>query len=224
MVLISDRDWPRSNINMHRTWAQPWSPQGLLQYLVLIIKTNHFSNNRHLTFANMNQSRMCLVWLCLGGIWGYWGGNHHHNWHHLHRNCHRHRDHHSPINHDGDQYEYREDQTEASANEMGRIVAKLPMPPGCMTTLYGADQRSFLSFIIMCGCDDNDHHHQWPSHLGVSPHFMEPIKGHSHRILMKAASSPHQVCGDLFFNLPWLLWHHGCWGERWAWVYQGEQR
>jgi len=35
----------------------------------------------------------------------------------------------------------REDQTEASANEMGRIVAKLPMPPGCMTTLYGADQR-----------------------------------------------------------------------------------
>ena len=22
MVTISDRDWPRSNINMHRTWAQ----------------------------------------------------------------------------------------------------------------------------------------------------------------------------------------------------------
>ena len=43
----------------------------------------------------------------------------------------------------------REDQAEASVNEMGRIVAKLPMPPGCMTTLYGADQRYH----------DHDHHY-----------------------------------------------------------------
>lgn len=35
----------------------------------------------------------------------------------------------------------REDQTEAGPNELGRIVAKLPMPPGCMSTLYNADQR-----------------------------------------------------------------------------------
>jgi len=35
----------------------------------------------------------------------------------------------------------REDKTEADPNELGRIVAKLPMPPGCMTTLYNADQR-----------------------------------------------------------------------------------
>ena len=35
----------------------------------------------------------------------------------------------------------REDQTEAKANELGRIVAKLPMPPGCMSTLFRADQR-----------------------------------------------------------------------------------
>jgi len=35
----------------------------------------------------------------------------------------------------------REDQSEAGPNELGRIVAKLPMPPGCMSTLYNADQR-----------------------------------------------------------------------------------
>ena len=35
----------------------------------------------------------------------------------------------------------REDQTEAGPNELGRIVARLPMPPGCMSTLYKADQR-----------------------------------------------------------------------------------
>jgi len=35
----------------------------------------------------------------------------------------------------------REDQTEAEPNELGRIVAKLPMPPGCMSTLFKADQR-----------------------------------------------------------------------------------
>ena len=35
----------------------------------------------------------------------------------------------------------REDQSQASPGEMGRIVAKLPMPPGTMSTLYGADQR-----------------------------------------------------------------------------------
>ena len=35
----------------------------------------------------------------------------------------------------------REDQTEAGPNELGRIVAKLPMPPGCMSTLFRADQR-----------------------------------------------------------------------------------
>ena len=35
----------------------------------------------------------------------------------------------------------RDDQTEARAHELGRIVAKLPMPPGCMSTLFGADQR-----------------------------------------------------------------------------------
>jgi len=35
----------------------------------------------------------------------------------------------------------KEDQTEAGPNELGRIVAKLPMPPGCMSTLYQADDR-----------------------------------------------------------------------------------
>ena len=35
----------------------------------------------------------------------------------------------------------RDDQTEAEPNELGRIVAKLPMPPGCMSTLFNADQR-----------------------------------------------------------------------------------
>jgi len=35
----------------------------------------------------------------------------------------------------------REDRTEAAPNELGRIVAKLPMPPGCMSTLYMADER-----------------------------------------------------------------------------------
>ena len=35
----------------------------------------------------------------------------------------------------------REDRTEAAPGELGRIVAKLPMPPGCMSTLYKADQR-----------------------------------------------------------------------------------
>ena len=35
----------------------------------------------------------------------------------------------------------RDDQTEADPNELGRIVAKLPMPPGCMSTLFQADQR-----------------------------------------------------------------------------------
>ena len=35
----------------------------------------------------------------------------------------------------------KDDQTEAGPNELGRIVAKLPMPPGCMSTLFKADQR-----------------------------------------------------------------------------------
>merc|ERR1719228_52694 len=35
----------------------------------------------------------------------------------------------------------REDGREAARGELGRIVAKLPMPPGCMSTLYQADQR-----------------------------------------------------------------------------------
>jgi len=35
----------------------------------------------------------------------------------------------------------KEDGSEALPNELGRIVAKLPMPPGCMSTLYRADQR-----------------------------------------------------------------------------------
>jgi len=35
----------------------------------------------------------------------------------------------------------RDDQTEAEPNELGRIVAKLPMPPGCMSTLFNADRR-----------------------------------------------------------------------------------
>ena len=35
----------------------------------------------------------------------------------------------------------RDDQTEADPDELGRIVAKLPMPPGCMSTLFQADQR-----------------------------------------------------------------------------------
>jgi len=35
----------------------------------------------------------------------------------------------------------KEDGSESLPNELGRIVAKLPMPPGCMSTLYRADQR-----------------------------------------------------------------------------------
>jgi len=35
----------------------------------------------------------------------------------------------------------KEDGSEAEPNELGRIVAKLPMPPGCMSTLFRADQR-----------------------------------------------------------------------------------
>lgn len=35
----------------------------------------------------------------------------------------------------------KQDGSDAGPNELGRIVAKLPMPPGCMSTLYKADQR-----------------------------------------------------------------------------------
>ena len=35
----------------------------------------------------------------------------------------------------------REDGTEASRGELGRIVCKLPMAPGTMTTMFGADER-----------------------------------------------------------------------------------
>lgn len=36
---------------------------------------------------------------------------------------------------------FRPDGTEASAYELGRIVVKLPLPPGTMTTLYQAPER-----------------------------------------------------------------------------------
>ena len=35
----------------------------------------------------------------------------------------------------------REDGSEASRGELGRIVCKLPMAPGTMSTLFGADER-----------------------------------------------------------------------------------
>lgn len=35
----------------------------------------------------------------------------------------------------------RNDGSEADVDELGRIVTKLPMPPGCMSTLYKADER-----------------------------------------------------------------------------------
>ena len=35
----------------------------------------------------------------------------------------------------------REDGSEASRGELGRIVCKLPMAPGTMTTMFGADER-----------------------------------------------------------------------------------
>ncbi|XP_076167653.1 acyl-CoA synthetase short-chain family member 3, mitochondrial [Ptiloglossa arizonensis] len=35
----------------------------------------------------------------------------------------------------------RDDGTKAEARELGRIVIKLPLPPGCVSTLYQADQR-----------------------------------------------------------------------------------
>lgn len=35
----------------------------------------------------------------------------------------------------------KEDGTEAAANELGRIAAKLPLPPGCLSTLFRADDR-----------------------------------------------------------------------------------
>ena len=35
----------------------------------------------------------------------------------------------------------RDDGSEASRGELGRIVCKLPMAPGTMTTMFGADER-----------------------------------------------------------------------------------
>ena len=35
----------------------------------------------------------------------------------------------------------RPDGTEANRNELGRIVCKLPLPPGTMSTLYKAPER-----------------------------------------------------------------------------------
>lgn len=35
----------------------------------------------------------------------------------------------------------REDGSKAEAQELGRIVIKLPLPPGCVSTLYRADER-----------------------------------------------------------------------------------
>ena len=38
----------------------------------------------------------------------------------------------------------KEDGSEAKANELGRVVCKLPLPPGTLSTLYKAPER-FLS-------------------------------------------------------------------------------
>ena len=70
--------------------------------------------------------------------------------------------------HPNDYDHSREDQTEASANEMGRIVAKLPMPPGCMTTLYGADQR-FLYHHHSNHNHNNRHNHHHLDQICVQP-------------------------------------------------------
>ena len=75
------------------------------------------------------------------------------------------------LNHPYDYDHFREDQTEASANEMGRIVAKLPMPPGCMTTLYGADQR-FLYHHHLNHNQNNRHHH----HLHLDQIYVQLLR------------------------------------------------
>ena len=41
----------------------------------------------------------------------------------------------------------REDGTEASRGELGRIVCKLPMAPGTMTTMFGADERFRKNYL-----------------------------------------------------------------------------
>ena len=51
----------------------------------------------------------------------------------------------------------REDGSEASRGELGRIVCKLPMAPGTMSTLFGADERFkktyFEAFKVLTVCE-----------------------------------------------------------------------
>lgn len=48
----------------------------------------------------------------------------------------------------------REDLTEANVNELGRIVAKLPLPPGTMTSLFRADERFVKTYFSLPGYYD----------------------------------------------------------------------
>ena len=48
----------------------------------------------------------------------------------------------------------RDDGSEASRGELGRIVCKLPMAPGTMTTMFGADERfrkNYFEAFEVCG-------------------------------------------------------------------------
>ena len=42
----------------------------------------------------------------------------------------------------------REDRTEAATGELGRMVIKLPLPPGNFSTLYRADERFKSAYFI----------------------------------------------------------------------------
>ena len=48
----------------------------------------------------------------------------------------------------------REDLTEADVGELGRIVAKLPLPPGTMSTLFRADERFVKTYFGIPGYYD----------------------------------------------------------------------
>ena len=41
----------------------------------------------------------------------------------------------------------KEDGLEAKTNELGRVVCKLPMPPGTLSTLYKAPERFFQAYF-----------------------------------------------------------------------------
>lgn len=42
----------------------------------------------------------------------------------------------------------RHDGTAADSNELGRLLVKLPLPPGAMSTLYGNDELFCKTYFI----------------------------------------------------------------------------